>query len=80
MKEASIRELRHDSSRVLGWVEAGEEVRILRRGKAIALLTPLPPDVPARRPDFLARLKSIYGNAELPITGTRLISESRGAR
>lgn len=38
MKIASVRELRNSYKRVLGWVEAGEEVVIQRRGKPVARL------------------------------------------
>lgn len=33
-----------------------------------------------RRPDFAARLKSIYGIQTLPVTATVLLSEERGER
>ena len=42
MKTATVRELRNHYTGLLKWIEAGEEVRITRRGKAIARLVPEP--------------------------------------
>ena len=69
MKTANVRLLRHKFTTVLNWVEAGEPVKISKRGKIIALLTPPPAPKPARprkRPDFAARLKRIFGGKILP--------------
>jgi len=68
MKTATVRQLRHHFGAVLNWVEEGEAVKISKRGKIIALLTPPPAPKPARprkRPDFAARLKRIYGGKVL---------------
>lgn len=40
MKIATIRQLRNQCRDVMGWVEAGEEVKISKRGKIIARLVP----------------------------------------
>lgn len=65
MKRATVRQLRHDFGNVLNWIEAGEAVEISKRGRIIALLSP-PPSPKRRtakkRPDFLGRLKRIYGD------------------
>jgi prevent-host-death family protein len=42
MKTATVRDLRNHYSGLMKWIEAGEEVRITRRGKAIARLVPEP--------------------------------------
>jgi antitoxin (DNA-binding transcriptional repressor) of toxin-antitoxin stability system len=65
MKTATVRQLRHDFGSVLNWVEAGEAVGISKRGVIVALLSPPPaPKQPItrKRPDFLGRLKRIYGD------------------
>lgn len=54
MKTASIRELRHETTKVIEWVENGEKVEISRRGKVIAHLSPVPPPKMLRK---LARAK-----------------------
>ena len=78
MKTTTIRALRHDTTTVLSWVAHGESVEVRRRGKPLALLTPR--KLPARlvRPDFLARLRAIYGGRVLKMTATELVGESRG--
>lgn len=40
MKTATVRQLRNQYREVIGWVEAGEVVKISRRGKIIARLVP----------------------------------------
>ncbi len=81
MKTASIRELRHDTTTVLGWVKSGERVEIQRRGKPVAMLSrPGRKGKPPARPDFAARLKAIYGDRELPVTATELLARERDDR
>lgn len=63
MKRASVTDLRNSFPRLSGWIEAGEEVEITKRGKVFARL------VPARRretsnhikPDILSRLQKTWG-------------------
>lgn len=40
MKTANVRDLRNHYTDLLGWIEAGEEIVILQRGKAVARLVP----------------------------------------
>ena len=40
MKTATVRDLRNQYAGLMEWIEAGEEIRITRRGKAIARLVP----------------------------------------
>lgn len=78
MKSTTIRELKHDTSTVLGWVAAGESVEVRRRNRPVAILSPPKRAGRIARPDFAKRLRGIYGSVVLPATGTDLISESRG--
>lgn len=78
MKTTTIRELKHDTTTVLSWVADGETVEVRRRGEPVALLSPPKRRAPIRRPDFVARLKTVYGERVLSTTGTDLVSESRG--
>lgn len=81
MKTASIRALKHDTTTVLGWVAAGEPVEIQKRGKPVAILSrPTRRTKAPTRPDFAARLKSIYGNTVLAATATELLADERGDR
>ena len=79
MKTTTIRELRHDTTTVLSWVAGGESVEVRRRGVPVAVLSPRKRKARVARPDFLARLRAIYGDQVLSTTATELISESRGA-
>jgi antitoxin (DNA-binding transcriptional repressor) of toxin-antitoxin stability system len=80
MKISSIRELKHATSRVLGWAEAGEAVEVRRRGKPVVVIRPSRPATRAARPDFAGRLQEIYGDRVAPTTATDLIGEARGER
>jgi antitoxin (DNA-binding transcriptional repressor) of toxin-antitoxin stability system len=40
MKTATVRELRNRYTQLLEWIDAGEEIRITRRGIVIARLVP----------------------------------------
>lgn len=40
MKSTTVRELRNNYSKVLGWVAQGEEVVVTRRGKVVAKVVP----------------------------------------
>jgi antitoxin (DNA-binding transcriptional repressor) of toxin-antitoxin stability system len=80
MKISTIRELKHSTSRVLGWAEAGEAVEVRRRGKPVVVIRPLRPATRAARPDFAGRLQEIYGDKASPTTATELIGEARGER
>jgi len=78
MKKASVRDLRYAFPKIERALRAGEEIQIAKRGRVIARLVPEHPT--ADRPDFLARLKKIYGERTLPISGAELISRERDER
>lgn len=78
VKTTTIRELKHDTTKVLSWVAGGESVEVLRRKVPVAILTPPKRTADVTRPDFTARLKAIYGDGELQTTGTELVSGARG--
>jgi antitoxin (DNA-binding transcriptional repressor) of toxin-antitoxin stability system len=63
MKTASIREVRHDFSRILEWVTNGEEVAITKRRKTVARLLPVTrrKTVRSKMPDVTARLHKVFG-------------------
>lgn len=81
MKTATVRDLRNRFARVSEWIEDGEPVELTKRGKVIARIVP----AKARKrgkvewPDFMARLKRIYGDA---VSGDSqaIIDEGRGDR
>jgi prevent-host-death family protein len=47
MKQATLSELRNHARQYFDFVEAGESVRIVRNGKPIADIVPLPQDLPS---------------------------------
>ncbi len=65
MKTATVADLRNNFRRVSSWIEHGETVQILKRGKAFAQLTSLAEVSPARlapKPDVMARLQEVWGD------------------
>jgi len=77
MKKATIRDLRYRFSVVEAALADGEEIEVTRRKRVIARL--LPPKAARRhkRPDFLRRLKAIYGDQVQPVSGAQLVSQER---
>ncbi len=61
MKTATLRDLRNDFAKLEAWLGEGEEIQIEKRGRPIAMLTPVRGEKPVKMPDFEARLKSIWG-------------------
>lgn len=77
MKTASVRDLRYDFSKIERLLSQGEEVQITKRRKVIARLVPENGERPAKLPDFRARLRAIYGDKMLAVSGADLIREDR---
>ena len=73
-----MRELKHETSKVLSWVAQGETVEIRRRHQLVAQLSPPEHRTKVERPDFVGRLRAAYGAKVLPTTGTSVVSGSRG--
>jgi antitoxin (DNA-binding transcriptional repressor) of toxin-antitoxin stability system len=76
MKSVSVRDLRYDFPKVEEMLRSGEEIRITKRRKVIARLTPEPTARPPL-PDFLGQMKEIFGDKVLKVTGAQIISEDR---
>ncbi len=76
MKDVSVRDLRYDFKKVERLLQRGEELRVTKRRKVIARLVP---ETPKRTPmpDFLARLRSQFGDLCLPHTGAEIVSQDR---
>jgi len=77
MKKASIRDLRYEFKKIERLLLQGEEVQITRRRRVIARLTPESEQPRAEMPDFLGRLREIYGDKVLKISGADLIAKDR---
>lgn len=76
MKTVTVRDLRYDFPRVEGLLRNGEEVRITKRRKTIARLVP-EPALPVALPNFLDRMKTLYGSAPLTVTGAEIVRMDR---
>lgn len=77
MKKASIRELRYAFPRIERLLRQGEEIQITKRRRVIARLVPEDTGSPAERPDFVSRLRAIYGSKSLKVSGAELIEKDR---
>ena len=78
MTKPTVRDLRYRFSKVEELLKDGEEIKITKRGRPIALLAPIRKRTSGKRPDFLGRLKRIYGDKVLPVAGADLLKEERG--
>lgn len=77
MKRASVRDLRYRFSEVERLLRDGEKIEITKRRRVIARLTPVVSSRARRRPDFLSRLRTIYGSKVLKISGKDLLAHER---
>ncbi len=86
MKTTNIRELKHSTSVVLGWVAEGESVEITRRDQVVGIIVPPlvaeanSPEKPTPPADFYQRLETLFHDKQRPMTGTELVSYARGER
>lgn len=79
MKTATVADLRNHFRRVASWIEHGETVQILKRGKVFAHLTGARVS-PKRRavvkPDIMAQLEEVWGSRILSAAQVRAMRES----
>lgn len=64
MKTATLRDLRNDFSKLEAWLGEGEQICIEKRGRPIAMLTPVDAGTvkKVKTPDFAARRIAIWGD------------------
>ena len=79
MRKATIRQMQHNLSEVLSWVEGGEEVEVLRRNKVVARLVPAAPRR-TEMPDFVGRARAVWGEKPRGAALSEISSEARGER
>jgi antitoxin (DNA-binding transcriptional repressor) of toxin-antitoxin stability system len=77
MRKASVRDLRYAFKKIERLLHQGEEIQITKRRRVIARLVPESGVSPAEVPDFLGRLRAIYGDRELAVSGAEVVSEDR---
>ena len=75
MKTASVRDLRQNFPRLLAWLEAGDEVAITMRRRAVARLVPYDRRKKPKRPmpDIGLRLKRVFGQKVIPDDAVKAI-------
>ena len=79
MKTATVADLRNNFRKVSAWLEHGETVQIMKRGRAFAQLTslaPHPSPAKAAKPDIMARLQEVWGDR---VFSMREVEEMRAA-
>jgi prevent-host-death family protein len=79
MKQTTVRELKHETKKVLAMVEAGETIEVTRNNQPVAILMPTV-QKKIEMPDFSARLKAIYGDHVMPTTWVEVMDYDRGDR
>ncbi|HEX9199196.1 MAG TPA: hypothetical protein VF865_06530 [Acidobacteriaceae bacterium] len=77
MKTASIRDLRYNFRNIEHLLREGEEVQITKRRRVIARLVPEKPAERPPLPDFMGRMRAIYGDRVLEVSGAELIRQDR---
>ena len=77
MRKASVRDLRYEFKKIERLLHQGEEVKITKRRKVIARLVPETEGPSAMIPDFLLRMRAIYGEKPLATSGADLVAEDR---
>jgi antitoxin (DNA-binding transcriptional repressor) of toxin-antitoxin stability system len=61
MKTATVADLRNHFRRISAWIEDGEPVAIIKRGKLFARLVPAATNDRGKKVDFRAQRKRIWG-------------------
>lgn len=77
MKSATVRDVQHNLSEVLSWVEQGEQVLVFRRKKLVARLVPPGPE-PVDSPDFTTRSRRVWGREPRGKRLSEIVDEARG--
>ena len=79
MKTASVRDLRYRFPEIEAQLRGGNEIQITKRKRVIAHLTPVKRQRPRQWPNFMARLKKIYGDKISNVSGADLVRDQRGS-
>jgi antitoxin (DNA-binding transcriptional repressor) of toxin-antitoxin stability system len=77
MTKASVRDLRYDFKKIERLLRQGEEIQITKRRRVIARLVPEGVEDVKKMPDFRARVRQIYGDKMLAVSGADLLAADR---
>ena len=76
-----MRHVQHHLAAVLADVEGGEEIEVLRRGRPVARIVPLPSEPqPCDWSEAARRLQSAYPTLTGGTSAARIIADGRGER
>jgi antitoxin (DNA-binding transcriptional repressor) of toxin-antitoxin stability system len=76
MKTVTVRDLRYDFPKVEQLLALGEEITITKRGKTLGKIVPEKKERPPL-PDFLGRIRAIYGDEMFEVSGAELLAADR---
>lgn len=79
MKTATVADLRNNFRRVSSWIEHGETVQIIKRGRAFASLTGVGAGAsvpPFPKPDIMAQLKEVWGDRVFSMDEVRAMRDA----
>jgi antitoxin (DNA-binding transcriptional repressor) of toxin-antitoxin stability system len=77
MMKASVRDLRYEFKKIERLLLQGEEVQITKRRRVIARLVPEGEEIVKKMPDFRARMRAIFGDKVLAVSGADLLAADR---
>lgn len=77
MTKASVRDLRYEFKKIERLLRQGEEIQITKRRRVIARLVPEGVEAVKKMPDFRARVREIYGDKMLAVSGADLLAADR---
>jgi antitoxin (DNA-binding transcriptional repressor) of toxin-antitoxin stability system len=77
MKRATVRDLRYSFKEVEARLAEGEEIEIVKRNKVIAKLVPVAPEARPEMPDFLGRMRKIWGDRIFEPSNAELLAQER---
>ena len=76
MKTASVADLRNHFRRISAWIEEGEAVEIVKRGKPFARLIPIAQPSKDAQVDFQAQRKRIWGSRVFSLTEVKAMGDA----
>lgn len=75
---ATVRDLRYNFPKIERALRAGREIEITKHSKVIARI--VPQSETPQLPDFLGRMREIFGDKIMEVSGAEIISEMREGR
>jgi antitoxin (DNA-binding transcriptional repressor) of toxin-antitoxin stability system len=76
MKTATVADLRNHFRRVSAWIEDGETVAIVKRGRLFARLVPVAEPKRTKQIDFEAQRKRIWGDRIFPASEMQAMNDA----